>query len=750
MVQASKKSHHSFSPEEKHSPPPGFSFSNIQETETRLPESFRSCLGHLTAAELDEVERAYCFSISAHAGQKRLSGEPYVSHPFQVASILAELKLDAPAIIAALLHDVLEDTNISHTQIAGQFGMQVAAIVDGVSRIDILDSRQRKMGQAESFQKMLLAMAKDLRVVLVKLADRLHNMRTLKYKSLPKRRMIARETLDIYAPIAQRLGIEQIRRELEDLGFAYLYPSRHRILSAELKRKRDKYQEQQKTVCHNIDARLKSLGIDHEVTGRSKDAYSVFCKMREKHLLLSQVMDIFAIRINTSNVDECYRILGLVHNLYQPKPGFFKDYIAIPKPNGYQSLHTVLFVPHGVLLEVQIRTHEMHWVAERGIAAHRSYKTKGGTLSASNNEYARASEWVQSLIDVHSEDTLEEFMENFKGSLFSSEVYVFTPKGKIISLPRGATVLDFAFAVHTDVGSRCVAAKINNTDASLDQKLRNGQAVQIITGSVVHVKPQWLNFTVTSKARTAISQHLKRLHYESAVKLGQSLFEEALKSHGETLAQIGEEKVQELIKALGVESKTELFHQMGLGEQIPALLAKRLVHGVGSIGKEGATDTQLIAHLDLDQRTPFAIKGTEGVVITYAKCCYPIPGDGIVGVMNRGKGLVVHCSNCANLRKNKQSHPSCFLLEWASSEHAKAEYLAALRVTVQHKRGMLAIVADHIAQLGSNIDTISIDHKGDGWVAMNFVLSVCGRKHLAKIIRRIRNLSREIRVVRNL
>ncbi|MGU9978032.1 MAG: RelA/SpoT family protein [Candidatus Oxydemutatoraceae bacterium WSBS_2016_MAG_OTU14] len=704
---------------------------------TELPKDFYTNLSYLPHKEIAEIEKAYSFSVSAHAGQVRLSGEPYVTHPFQVARTIAELKLDTPTIIAALLHDVLEDTPIRHAQIEKIFGTQVASIVDGVSRIDILDSQQRKMGQAESFQKMLLAMSKDLRVILVKLADRLHNMRTLKYKPLEKRRSIARETLEVYAPIARHLGIDQICRELQALGFAYLYPLRERVLTSALAKKEGKYQKEIKKACKHIQERLDEHEIKHEISGRRKDVYSVFCKMQEKGLSLSQIMDILAIRINTDTVDECYRILGLVHNLYQPKPGYFKDYIAIPKPNGYQSLHTVLFPPYGVPLEVQIRTHEMHGVAEWGIATHRAYKNEGGANLSSKHEYMRAGKWLQSLLDVDRSDTSEAFMEHLKGSLFRREVYVFTPQGKITSLPRGATVLDFAFAVHTDVGLRCVGAKINNRDASLNEKLRNSQTVEIITGSMIHANPQWLNFTVTSKARTAVSQHLKNQQHESAVKLGEALFDQALKAYATSLAELGDTKLAPLLQALGIDSKEELFHDLGLGEQIPALLAQRLMLP----STASSLDT-------LGLPSALAIKGTESVIVSFAKCCYPIHGDAIIGMMSPGKGLVVHRDGCVNIRRRKKDSPSCILLEWAEQEESKAEYFATLHVMVRHKRGMLATVADQLAKLGSNIENVFVEHKDNGWVAIDFVLLVYGRKHLAQIIRKIRNLAHHLRVNR--
>ncbi len=703
----------------------------------RLPQDFYAQLSYLSVQDIADIEHAYQFSAQAHSGQLRLSGEPYISHPLQVARVIAELKLDAAAIIAGLLHDVLEDTKVCKDEIVGMFGTQVADIVDGVSKIEHLGSQQRKIGQAESFQKMLLAMTKDLRVILVKLADRLHNMRTLEYKTHRSRCNVARETLGIYAPIAQRLGIDRVRRELEELGFVNLYPLRHRVLTVAINKNIDKYQDDMTKVCRHITEILNLHHIQHEIFNRRKDVYSIYRKMREKQLSFSQIMDIMAIRIKTTNVDNCYRILGLVHNLYRPKPGCFKDYIAIPKPNGYQSLHTVLFGPHGIPLEVQIRTYDMNAVAEQGIAAHVLYKTDGSNITTVASEHIKAREWVQGLIDMQDDDGAEEFMEQFKGSLFDDEVYVFTPKGKIITLPRGATMLDFAFAVHTDIGLGCTAALINKKACCISQELRTGQTVEILTnGGFIQAKPQWLSFAVTPKARVAIRRHLKQLHTDAAIELGKTLLEQSLKAYGSNLATLAPQAFNRLLIEFGWNKPDELFQEIGLGKQMSALVTRRLLGE--KIAHSAASSASTSA---------LAIKGTEGMVVTYAKCCYPIPGDRIFGNMNPGKGLVIHRNECSNMSTSADNRHGRLFLEW-SPRATDVEYQASIRVIVQHKRGMLAVIAGQIARLGSNIENITIDNRASGLVALTFVIAVKNRDHLAKIIRKIHNLSQSIRVMR--
>ena len=707
-----------------------------QGAEDRLPSDFHSCLSHLSAQEISNIEQAYQFSARAHAGQLRLSGEPYISHPLQVAKVIAELKLDAAAITAGLLHDVLEDTKVSKREIAARFGSQVADIVDGVSKIENLGSQPKKIRQAESFQKMLLAMVGDLRVILVKLADRLHNMRTLQYKTYQSRRNVAHETLEIYAPIAQRLGIDQVRRELEELGFASLYPLRHRVLTAAVNKNIHRYQKDMEKVCQHISEILKARQIEHDIFYRRKDVYSTYRKMCEKHLSFSQITDILAIRITATSVDDCYRILGLVHNLYRPKPGFFKDYIAIPKPNGYQSLHTVLFGPHGIPLEMQVRTYEMNAVAEHGIAAHVLYKTDGSNITTFASDHIKAREWVQGMIDMQEEDGAEGFMERFKGSLFDDEVYVFTPEGNIITLPRGATALDFAFAVHTDVGMSCTKAIIDKKPCSISQQLRTGQTIEILRSSIIQATPQWLSFVVTPKARVAIRHYLKQLHADAALDLGKNLLNQALEKYHSSLEQLDPSAITQLLAEFEWDKEDRLFREIGLGQQMPALIARRLVGGE-TIGD--ATDKP---------KKRLAIKGTEGMAVTYAKCCYPIPGDAISGMMSLGKGLVIHRNECGNLAASAGGKYERLFLEWSSFRASEIEYQAAIRVIVQHKRGMLAIVVEQIAQLKSNIENITIDNRAGGFATLTFVITVKDRNHLANIMRKIHRFSQSIRIVR--
>ena len=707
------------------------------EPGTGLPDELLAELSHLSDAEIAEISCAYQFSAEAHTGQLRLSGEPYISHPMQVAKTIAELKLDKATIIAGLLHDVLEDTTVTKQELAGKFDAEVVEIVDGVSKIEHLEFGGWEVKRAESFQKMLLAVTRDLRVILVKLADRLHNMRTLRHKSLEKRRRTARETLEIYAPIARRLGIEKLRSELEEHGFAALYPMRHRILSKALEEKIGRRSRLMDRACDHIGEQLERVGIEHEISSRRKNIYSVYRKMCEKKLPFAEVLDIFAVRIITATVDDCYRVLGQVHNLYRPKPGFFKDYIAIPKPNGYQSLHTVLIDDSGTPLEVQVRTREMNLVAERGIAAHVSYKTTGNDTSVVS-EHVKAREWIQGLVDMHrgSAGSSKDFFENFRISLFSDEVYVFTPEADIIALPRSATALDFAFSVHTDLGLGATTALVDKQLCPLSQELKTGQTIEIITSSRARPSPGWLDFVVTPKARLAVRHHLRTLHDDAAVKLGKSLLDEALQDYAAGLDQVDESRVSNLINELGLESAHELYKQIGMGEQVSSIIARYLL-GSEDFNSKGS-----------GRKRP-AINGTEGLMVSYAKCCYPIPGDSIVGIMTPGKGLVIHRNECANIsNRSRRKDVNRLFLEWSATQPEDAEYHAMIRVTAQHKRGMLAVVAGKIAEMGSNIENIKLDDHAGAIATMMFTISVRNRGHLAKIMRRLHNASRHIRIMR--
>ncbi len=688
---------------------------------------------YLPREEIERIRKAYLFSANAHTGQKRMSGEPYISHPVQVARTMAELHLDTTTITAGILHDVLEDTHVTKNQLAREFGKEVSEIVDGVSKLDHLQVESREAKQAANFQKMILAMSEDLRVILVKLTDRLHNMRTLHHLPRPKQKLIAQETLEIYAPIAQRLGMDKVRRELEELGFGALHPARCRVLSQAVEKSGGRYQKLMLHIRNGICTHLEAAGIAHEIFSRRKNVYSIYRKMRQKNLPFSEVFDVFALRLIVDRVDDCYRTLGLIHNLYKPVPGRFKDYIAIPKTNGYQSLHTVLFGPQGIRIEIQIRTREMDHVAEQGVAAHTLYKA--GDKNGATLEHTRAREWTRHLMELRKHvGNSADFLENVKIDLFQDEVYVFTPQGEIMNLPRGATALDFAFAVHTDLGLACAKALVDKRLSALSAELENGQTVEIITDKHARPTPLWLGFAVTAKARAAIRNHLKNTSEKAAVKLGKRLLRNALENYGSDLGKIGAQQWTALLQQLKLKQQEALFKEIGLGNQMSPLIVRRLLDPGGA----GAATAD----------KPLAITGTEGVIVTYAKCCHPIPGDAIIGLLNPGKGLVVHRDSCHNVAGRADNNDQGILLQWAEKEAADAEYSAAIRTVTQHRRGMLAVIADKIAQTGSNIENISIEERPGAMALLTFTLSVKNRDHLADIMRKIRGVSKDIRVSR--
>ena len=705
------------------------------ENTADLIEALEASLkAYLPSKEIENIRKAYQFSASAHTGQKRMSGEPYISHPVQVARTMAELHFDTTTITAGILHDVLEDTQVTKSQLAKQFGKEVSEIVDGVSKIDHLQIESRETKQAANFQKMILAMSEDPRVILVKLTDRLHNMRTLRHLPVAKQKMVAKETLEIYAPIAQRLGMDNVRRELEELGFKALYPMRHRVLSEAVTQSGGRHKKLMHSIQDSIRKHLKKADITHEVSSRRKNIYSIYQKMRIKRLPFSEVFDVFALRLIVDTVDGCYRALGLVHNLYRPRPGRFKDYIAIPKTNGYQSLHTVLFGPQGVPIEIQIRTREMDNVAEQGVAAHARYKAEG--LSSDSAGHLRAREWTRHLMELRKHTgSSADFLENVKIDLFQDEVYVFTPLGEIMSLPRGATVLDFAFAVHTDIGLTCQRALVDKHLSSLNSELGNGQTVEIITDKTVRPTPLWLGFVVTAKARAAIHSNLKNISEKAAIKLGKRLLNAALSKYGGSLKKVTEQQWSQLLPPLKLTRPEELFKEIGFGNQMPPLIAQCLLDPDSAITT--AADKSL------------AITGTEGVAVTYAKCCHPIPGDSIVGLLNPGKGLVVHRDTCHNvMRSANNKDDRGILLQWAEAGSSDMEYSAAIRTVIQHRRGMLAVIADKVAQMESNIESISIEERPGAMALLSFTLSVKDRDHLAAIMRKIRGASKDIRVSR--
>ncbi len=686
---------------------------------------------YLPADQVREVYRAYLFAAEAHEGQKRLSGEPYVYHPIAVARILARMHMDHECLIAALLHDVIEDTGTSKQRLAEDFGEGVAELVDGVSKLTHLNFRSRAEAQAENFRKMLLAMTRDIRVILIKLADRLHNMRTLGVMKPAKARRIARETLEIYVPIANRLGINSIRHELEDLCMSAYWPWRDCVLRQALKRLCGNRRELVEDVQKVIAGRLEQEGLHGEVYGRQKRVYSIYRKMRDKKQSLNELADVFAFRIVVDSVDACYRVLGAVHNLYRPVPGRFKDYIAIPKANGYQSLHTVLFGPQGIPIEIQIRTEDMHRVAEQGIAAHWQYKgAPAGNLSSD-----AAAEWLRGLLEVQSSSGNSlEFLEHVKVDLFPDEVYVFTPRGKIIVLPKNATVIDFAYAVHSDIGNQCVAARVDRQLAPLRSRLRSGQTVEIITKPGARPNPAWLNFVVTGKARATIRSFLKRLEAREAAELGRRLLERELEELGMRLDELGEEQIHEAVKELGHRDFEELLRQIGLGNRMARLVARMLVLHDSREQADGEAAGSL------------TIKGSEGMVVHFAKCCGPIPGDPVVAIFSPGKGMVVHHQNCPNLGDFRRQGQSWIDVQWA--DKVEGEFSTAIRVDAGNQRGLLATVAAAIAEAGSNIEDVRSEERDGLSTSLRFTLTVRGRKHLAAIFRHIRAIPSVLKVSR--
>ena len=676
---------------------------------------------YLDPDQISEVYRAYLFGAEAHEGQMRQSGEPYIYHPIAVAKTLAEMRMDHHSLVAAILHDVIEDTATAKEQLEREFGAEVAELVDGVSKLTHLHFESKAEAQAENFRKMMLAMVRDVRVMMVKLADRLHNMRTVGALRPDKRRRIARETLEIYAPIAQRLGMNAMRRELELLGFRAYWPQRYATLERAVQRARGHRKEVLQRIEASVVNRMEEAGVVARIIGREKNLYSIYKKMREKGLSFADVFDVYAIRIIVENVDTCYRCLGIMHNLYKPVPGRFKDYIAIPKANGYQSLHTTLFGPHGIPLEIQIRTEEMDHVAESGIAAHWLYKS-GDRHSATAQ--ARAREWMKTVLEMQQSagDSIE-FLENIKVDLFPDEVYVFTPKGDIMELPRGATPVDFAYAVHSDVGNSCVAAKIDRQLAPLSTQLESGQAVEVITAPNARPNPAWLGFVVTGKARANIRHHLKNLKEDEAGVLGRRLLEKALTSIGRSLDGVDEMQMHALLEEFGIPDVERLYEDIGLGTRMAPLVARRLV-GDEEIPADG-------------KRAPLAIRGTEGMVVSFAKCCYPIPGDPIVGVMSTGRGMVIHREGCRNVAEFRGQPDKWVPLEWSAD--VDREFPASVRVQSENQRGVLATLASKIASMDANIENVSFEERDSTTTTITFLLSVRDRRHLARLIRSIRN-----------
>jgi len=685
---------------------------------------------YMNAEQVRQVYQAYLFGAQAHEGQIRISGEPYIYHPIAVARILAQMHMDVKSIVASILHDVLEDTDATRMLIARQFGDDVAMLVDGVSKMTHIKFKNKIQEQAENTQKVLLAMSQDIRVIMIKLADRLHNMRTIDALRPDKRRRIARETLEIYIPIANRLGIYTIRHELEDLVLKALHPMRYRVLEAAV----NKASGHRKEVIRKIDkalvSRLGQLGINAEVQSRKKHLFSLYNKMKDKHLPFNKVFDVYAMRVIVDSVDDCYRVLGAVHNLFKPIPGRFKDYIAIPKSNGYQSLHTVLYGPHGIPMEVQIRTEEMDIFAESGIAAHWLYKSPddSGMLSA----HARARDWLTGILEMQQAagDSLE-FLENVKVDLFHDEVFVYTPDGDIIKLPRNATPVDFAYAVHTDIGNTCVAAKLDHSFAPLNTPLYSGQTIEIITSPSAHPNPAWLNYVVTSKARSNIRTYLKNLQADEAMSQGRRLLERCLKGLGMRLDDVPEQSVREMLDEYGFDTIGGLLEDVGMGNRPPSLVVRRLVPERIPYGDSDETR-------EMKTLAPLAIHGTEGMVVSYGRCCFPIPGDQIIGVMSKGRGIVIHREGCRNIDTGRTQSDKFIDVKWAGD--GEREFTCLIRLDVSNKPGVLARSATVISDEGANIENVEVEDRDGLSTTIAYLIAVHDRDHLARIIRRLRKL----------
>ena len=684
---------------------------------------------YLKPRDVEHVREAIEFSRAAHQGQTRQSGDPYISHPIAVARILTTLRLDVQAIIAALLHDVVEDTGITAEQVAEKFGKPVAKLVDGLSKLDRIQFETREDAQAENFRKMLMAMARDVRVILIKLADRLHNMRTLESMSHDKCERIARETMEIYAPIANRLGLNDIYRELQDLSFKHLHPNRYAVLSKALKVARGNRREVVSKILDAIKQRLAESNIQADVTGREKNIYSIYKKMQSKSLAFAEVLDIYGFRVLVNDFASCYVALGVLHGLYNPIPGKFKDYIAIPKVNGYQSLHTTLFGPFGTPIETQIRTHEMHKIAEAGVASHWLYKSGHAPIS---DLHKKTHQWLHELLESLSQSSdSAEFLEHLKVDLFPDEVYVFTPKGKILSLPRGATAVDFAYSVHTDIGNHCIAVKVNHELVPLRSELRNGDRVEVITAPQAKPNPAWLGYVTTSKARSHIRHFLKTMQSGESAQFGERLLNQALHILGVEPQDMGKAHWNKLLKNTGVKTRQEILADIGLGRRLNMVVARQLASIGETVPSEAAA-------------TAITIQGTEGMAVQFAKCCRPIPGDPIIGVLTSGQGLMVHTHDCPTLRRGRGGEQ---WLDVVWDKNISRSFEVSLKLVVANQRGVLAKVAAAIAESESNIENVSFSNEGE-YTALHFTLGVNHRLHLASIMRKLRKIPEVVRIIR--
>ena len=740
-------------------------------------EQFKTALtAYLKAADIERIAAAYVYSDEAHLGQMRASGEEYITHPLAVAGICASWKLDTQALMAALLHDIVEDTGITVKDVAARFGAPVGDLVDGLSKLDKIEFESRETAQAENFRKMLLAMARDVRVILVKLADRLHNMRTIGSLRSDKRRRIARETIEIYAPIAHRLGLNQVYRELQDLSFANLYPRRFAVISKAIKLARGNRRDGVNKILEAIQRALPEAGIEAKVYGREKHVYGIYRKMVEKKLTFSQVLDVYGFRVVVKDIATSYHTLGVLHALYKPVPGKFKDYIAIPKVNGYQSLHTTLIGPFGTPVELQIRTADMHRVAEAGVAAHWLYKTDDAAIS---DVQKKTHKWLQSLLDIqNSSGDPAEFLEHVKVDLFPDEVYVFTPKGRIMSLPRGATAVDFAYTVHTGVGDACVGCKINNEPMPLRTELKNGDLVEVITSSGSQPNSGWLGFVRTGKARAHIRHYMKTMKFEESASLGERLLGQALRAVGINDIELDSARWDKLLRDTGAKSRNDLFADIGLGKRLAAVVARRLQAGApGTQGAHGAHGGHGMSHAGASgagqgtsgggnallpggaesagsehrrelRAPPVLIRGADGMAVQLAHCCQPIPGDPIVGLISKGQGLAIHTHDCKTIAKARgRQHHDWVDVEWDADPDR--HFTVGIRIIVTNGRGILAKVAAALTSADTNITNVhTSDDESGNYANMEFSIQVADRQHLAKVMRRLRRVQEVVRILR--
>lgn len=692
---------------------------------------------YLNSESVELIYQAYHFAANAHEGQQRHSGDPYITHPLAVAHILAEIRMDAPTIMAAILHDVIEDTPIEKNTIAEKFSHEVAELVDGVSKLEQIQFRSKAEAQAESFRKMLLAMSKDIRVILIKLADRLHNMRTLGSLSAEKRHRIAEETLDIYAPIASRLGMHAFRVELEDLGFAAFNPLRYRILQEAVRKKKRSH----KSMISHIESGLKECLEKNNlppsvVWGRTKHLFSIYKEMKEKHLSFNEVMENYTFCIVTDTLDTCYRVLGAVHNFYKPVPNHFRDYIALPKANGYQALHTTLFGPYGFPISIQIRTVAMDNKADNGIASYWKSHSSEQELADDSSAHTRANEWLRRLLDIQqvAENPLE-FIENVKIDLFPEEIYVFTPNGDILELPKGSTPVDFAYAVHSDIGDTCVSARIDRKPSSLGTPLLNGQTVEIVTEKDARPQPAWLHFVVTGKARSKIRNFLKNQHRDEAVNFGKDLLDSALATAQKTWDELTPKNIKLVLKQFNYATPEDLFEALGLGLEIAPFIAQHL------IGRDENSACPL-------ETQPLLIKGTEGILVQFAECCCPIPGDRVIGVLHAGLGITVHQVNCKHIVKLCRRHPDqCVPISW--SEDVEGHFKTTIHIEVANQQGVLAQLASAAAIAKANIENVKVEERDNNYCVVDLTLSIKNRKHLAEVMKRIRKIKSVTKLARS-